>query len=331
VVPIAEGARLRRVKNLRQAADALEAGDEAFDGHLKMLGHMNLLEGAFDEAIDAFSRALSVAPDDVNALAGRGEAYRSIGKHVLALTDFDRAVALVPGQARYHLGRSNSLAALGRMAEAVAACTRAIAVAPDNAGAYYTRAVYRSHVEEDHAGVRSDLDRTVELAPTEVAYLRKRAGYLMKSADFDAALPDVDRALALTPGDARLHYERGYCLSRRAEGRRERGVDHSETAEERRARCEAAIASLERAIELGKEDDEVHFELVYAHDEMDADEDTSLAVLDRALAAVPDEMTLLYLRCSRRVHRGDLEGAAADRERLVKLGHKGELPGGAEP
>ena len=116
VVAIAEAARRRRVKNLRDLADAMEgAADASFDGQFTMLGNMNLLEGSFDEAIEAFSRAMSLAPDDVSALAGRGQAYRAIGEHALALADFDRAVALAPGEARHHLGRSNSLAALRRM------------------------------------------------------------------------------------------------------------------------------------------------------------------------------------------------------------------------
>ena len=327
VVAIAEAARRRRVKNLRDLADAMEgAADASFDGQFTMLGNMNLPEGSFDEAIEAFSRAMSLAPDDVSALAGRGQAYRAIGEHALALADFDRAVALAPGEARHQLGRSNSLAALRRMDEAVAACTRAIAIAPDNPGAYYTRAVYRSHLEEDHAGVMADLDRAVELAPTEVRYIRERAEYLMESQDLDRALVDIDRALALTPEEARLHYERGYCLSQLDHARWERGVDHSETQEQARARYEAALASLERAMELGLQDEHVHHELVCVREQM-GDEAALLATLDRAIAAVPDDVVFHLVRYDRRRRRGDTEGAAADRTRLQELGYEGDLPG----
>ncbi len=329
VVPIAEAAERRRGKALRDLTEAVDnSPGETFSGEFTMVGNMNLLGGQFDDAVTAFSRALADAPDDVNALAGRGRAYRSLGKHALALKDFDRLVALVPDKAQYHLDRSNALAPLGRLKEAVAACTRAIALEPGKAGAYYTRAVYRSHVEEDDAGVRADFDKMVELAPTEVEYLRKRAEYLMDSWDLEAALADFDRALALTPDDAKLHYQRGYCLSQRSQGRFERDLDDSETEEEARVRCEAALASLERAIELGLHDSDVYFELVCVREQM-KDEAALLATLDRAIEAAPEEIPLLSLRLDKRHRRGDLEGAAADRKRLRELGFNGELQGGA--
>jgi len=329
VVPIAEAAKRRRGKALRELTDAVDGSPgEMFSGEFTMVGNMNLLEGQFDDAVTAFSRALFDAPDDVSALAGRGRAYRSLGKHALALKDFDRLVALVPDKAQYHVDRSNALPPLGRLKEAVAACTRAIELEPTKAGAYYTRAVYRSHVEEDDAGVRADFDKMVELAPTEVEYLRKRAEYLLDSWDLEAALADIDRLLALTPDDAKLHYQRGYCLSQRSQGRFQRDLDDSETEEEVRVRCEAALASLERAIELDPHHDDAYFELVCVREQM-GDEGAHLAALDRAIAVMPEETALLLVRLGRRHRRGDLEGAAADGKRLRELGFKGELQGGA--
>ncbi|HEY8089880.1 MAG TPA: hypothetical protein VIF09_18595, partial [Polyangiaceae bacterium] len=103
-------------------------------------------------------------------------------------------------------------AMLGRMKEAVAAASCAIELAPDHAGAHYTRAVYRSHLDEDDPGVRADLDRMVELAPREVLYLEKHAEHLLASEEYDGALADVDRALALAPDNARLRALRRKCL-----------------------------------------------------------------------------------------------------------------------
>jgi tetratricopeptide (TPR) repeat protein len=329
VIPIAEAARRRRLRNLRELADAVEgAADDEADaaGHFAIVGNMDLLEGQFEGAIEAFSRALSLAPDDPSALAGRGRAYQSIGEHALALADFDRAVALVPDQPQHHLGRAKALGLLGRLSEAVAACSRAISIAPDSAGAHYLRAVYRSNLDADDPRVRADLDRTVELAPNEVPYLRQRAEYLIDLRELDLALVDIDRALALAPDDSMLHYHRGYCSSNLVHARWERGVDESETEEHQKARCETALASLERAIELGLQNEDVYFELVCVREEM-GDEDAHLAALDRALAAFPDEIPLRLVRWDRRRRRGDLEGADDDERRLRELGFEGELPG----
>ncbi len=50
------------------------------------------------------------------------------------------------------------------------------------------------------------------------------------------------------------------------------------------------------------------------------DPDAIMAVLDRASAAVPDEIPLLAVRCARRRSGGDAAGAEADRVRLLELG-----------
>ena len=70
----------------------------------------------------------------------------------------------------------------------------------------------------------------------------------------------------------------------------------------------------------------VHHELVCVREQM-GDEAALLATLDRAIAAVPDDVVFHLVRYDRRRRRGDTEGAAADRTRLQELGYEGDLPG----
>src|SRR3974390_3815425 len=104
VVPMAGGAERRRKKiareKLHELADAVEGlGDDPdAASNLTLVGNMAMLEGSFEDAIDAFSRALSLEPDQVSALAGRGRALAAAGEQALPLADFDRAAALAPGK-----------------------------------------------------------------------------------------------------------------------------------------------------------------------------------------------------------------------------------------
>jgi len=331
VVPIAEAAERRREKVRRKErqdlADATEAlaGEPDAASHFTMLGNMALVERAFEDAIEPFSRALSIAQDDVSARAGRGRAYAALGEHALALADFTRAAALAPRQPMHHLGRANALALLGRMKEAVAAASRAIQVAPDHAGAHYTRAVYRSQIDLDDPGVRADLDRTVQLAPHEAPYLRARADYLMAGEEYDLALSDIDRALAIAPGDAQLHYLRGKCLTEPLSFIWNHATQQQVFAEEHQPRCEAAVVSLERALDLAPKEGElcesIHYALVGARELM-PDRDALHATIDRALEVMPDDMGLLAIRHDRRRAWGDLDGAESDRKRLLELGYQ---------
>jgi tetratricopeptide (TPR) repeat protein len=312
VVPIAEAAERRRGKvareKLHDIADAVEglAGDPDAPAHFTMLGNMALLEGAFEEAIEAFSRTLSLAPEDLSALAGRGRARAAMDEHALALADYDRAAALAPDQARYHLGRANALGRLGRMAEAVAATTRAIEADPLSAGAHYTRAVYRSHLDDDDdQGVKADLDRTVELAPDEPLYREKRADYLFDMEEYDLAIVDLDRAIALEPGKAQLHYLRGKCAHESRSARRD-GVRVRLTDQEAHQRCDAAVASLERALELAPTEGELRGDILWALvcvRETIGEPKAHLEAIDAALAVLPEEDWPMLLPIREQVKR----------------------------
>ncbi len=80
-----------------------------------------------------------------------------------------------------------------------------------------------------------------------------------------------------------------------------------------------ALASLEKAAELGLDKPVLYYELVGVREQM-GDPDAIMAMLDRATAAVPDEIPLLAVRCARRRSGGDAAGAEADRVRLLELG-----------
>jgi tetratricopeptide (TPR) repeat protein len=319
VVPIAEATEQRRRKLARRArAGALDLVPNGPDAasNFAMLGNLALVEGEFEDAIEPYSRALALSPDQVNARSGRGRAYAALGRHALALADFDRAAKLEPNEPRHHRGRATALAHLGRMEEAVRAASCALEIAPGDAGAHYLRAVYRSQIDPDDPGVRADLDRAVELEPDAVPYLRARAVRLMDEEDHERALVDIDRALATEPDDASLLYERAECLTG-FYGQKGLGFDDKE------ARLGASLVTLERALERAPTGGELRGDILYgmvrAREGM-RDEDAYLAMLDRAIDAMPDETPLISVREDRRRRRGDLEGAASDRKRLEALG-----------
>jgi tetratricopeptide (TPR) repeat protein len=251
---------------------------------------------------------LALAPKNVNARTGRARARAALGEHALALADFD-AAARAHGAPIHDVGRSASLASLGRLDEAVRAVSRAITAAPDDAGAHYLRAVYRSHVDPEDPGVRADLDRAVELAPHEAIYLRARAKNRMNAEEYDLAVADFDLLASLRPDDATIHYLRGKCLT-----------DCDEGSVIKR---QAALVSLERALELAPKDGELRRDILYAIVcawEGLPDPDAHLAALDRAIVEMPTEAPLLHVRADRRRRRGDLAGAASDLARLRELG-----------
>jgi tetratricopeptide (TPR) repeat protein len=135
----------------------------------------------------------------------------------------------------------------------------------------------------------------------------------------DEAIVAYDKALALEPDSAELYYERGACKVGREEALYANDIEDHESAEDKQARLTSALADLEKALELGKRDEDVYWELVRAREGL-GDQAAKFAELDRAIAALPDFTMAIALRRSWRQHGGDPEGAAADRARLVELG-----------
>jgi tetratricopeptide (TPR) repeat protein len=303
---------------------ALVDPDEPDAGEaLAVLGGLHVTLRQWDKAIELLDRAVALAPDSVAARGQRARALVETGRHEEALADYDRAIALGPDDADHHAGRAKALALLTRLPEAVEAASRAIAIKPDHILAHRLRAVYRSHAEGDAGipAVKADLRRVAELAPDSVIYRREYTEYLLEMGDVDEAIAFIDEALARTPDDAGLHYDRGYCYSRRDEILYSVTDDHvEEEDEERVARCTTALEELEKAVSLGLHDEDLYFELVRVREEL-GDPEAFMRELDRGLSHFPDALPFLVLRHDRRRLGGDAEGAAADRARLAALGH----------
>lgn len=87
-------------------------------GHV-LLGTVFQRMRRYDEAIEAFNRALELSPNDADALNGRGASlFNGQQKYHEALADFDKAIAIQPNNGMAHLNRSRCYFMLGDKARA---------------------------------------------------------------------------------------------------------------------------------------------------------------------------------------------------------------------
>lgn len=144
----------------------------------------------YDDALEVFARVLEVAPKDVEALIGRGNAYMGLQQYDLALYDFVKASELEPDYPNTYAGatsvdqlpfiQGNSyLKQKGesygmRWNEAIAAYTKAIEINPEFAEAYANRALarfrqmeyMRGHSGFEYGGVIKDCEKAFQLNPS---------------------------------------------------------------------------------------------------------------------------------------------------------------------
>ncbi|MGD2038695.1 MAG: tetratricopeptide repeat protein, partial [Desulfobacterales bacterium] len=105
--------------------------EDAFEKGLKALGQQR-----YDEAIQAFSTAIEIIPQDYQAYNYRGVARALKGNYSKALADYDKAIEIRPRYAEAYNNRGYARTQLGDLNNALNDYARALKINPFFVGAY---------------------------------------------------------------------------------------------------------------------------------------------------------------------------------------------------
>lgn len=273
--------------------------------------------------------------DSTHAIYRRARSEYAQGRFSAAVELLTSATSQQPQQVRYWMLRGRAEEAQRHNAEAVACYTACIVLRPDWAPAYVQRGVARSR-QQQYRAAKADFDRALELddaPPTATAALVNRALAHHQLGDLDAAIGDLDRAIALEPERtrfyhlrARMHRRAGHAdlaardertaMSRDpqdAEGWVARGV-YLLPAEPRNALAafEAALRHDPRSLEALR--DSAHVLAEYLREPRRA-----IDALSRAIEFYPDCAPAVLGRGVLYAREGDREAALADARLGLKL------------
>lgn len=175
------------LERYREAEDALAADPDDVDA-LIWMGRRTAYLGQYREAIDIFSHAIGLRPDDARLYRHRGHRYLTVREPRLAIADFERAVVLIEGTEDevepdglpnamgiptstlhfniwYHLGLAHYLLGDFEAADAAYRACMAASVHPDSvvATAYWWYLTLRRLGRDADAarvldGIRADMD-----------------------------------------------------------------------------------------------------------------------------------------------------------------------------
>ncbi len=265
--------------------------------------------GERDRAWQAVTQALTLRPDDVDALIQRGWLYRDEGEAEAALRDLDQALTLDERSASAHLARGMVRERVGDSAGALADYDRAVALNDRLALAWSQRARLLA-ARGEVAVAERDFTTALRLDPhllepyTHLVYLARQRG------DLRGALQIVELGLRYHPGEPELLLQQAYTwvdqgdLSQAlslVEGVLAAQPDHAGTLalrgqiHGRSGNLAAALADLERAVALDPGDAEAHFNYAlanfYAHRLTEA-----FAALLRVLQLTPGDQEALQWR-----------------------------------
>ena len=201
-----------------------------------------------DEAEAHLRAALALAPDDVSILGNFAKLLQAKQQPDAALDVYDRLATLDGDDVATQTARGDLLFQLGRYDEAMAAWRQALANAPrpSVALALHTslgRAEWAKSGSADAAAAH--YERALAIDSDNVGLLGDLASLRIAQERYDEALTLFQRAIEHTPDAPRLHAGRGYALYRTGQ-------------------VDAAIESLERALELDPTMHEAHNHLALA-------------------------------------------------------------------
>ncbi len=156
---------------------------------------------AFQLALQDYDSALKLNGKFHQALAGKAIVYEEMGEIVLAIRQYDTCIAHSPSDPQMFLYRGRNHQQLGNLETAIADFDEAIRLKPDFASAYIDRGdCYLDFGDFENA--IADITRAIILDPGNANHLNSRGVAFIETEDFDLAIADFHRAISIGPVDA---------------------------------------------------------------------------------------------------------------------------------
>ncbi len=164
----------------------------------------------YKAAVDDYSQVIDVQPDYALAYEARAVAYEQLFDHTNALADSNKAIELKASDDFVYFIRGQAYFGLKDYEKSIADFTYWIDLNPKTyAMSYFYRSRAYFNVS-NLKGAISDLDIFLELQPKSTLVLADRAFVQRLLGNYDEAISDYTKAIALKPNDLdQMYYNRG--------------------------------------------------------------------------------------------------------------------------
>jgi len=165
-------------------------------------------ERNYNDAIDAYSKAIELNPNYADAYLFRGFAFSVLLKYGEAIKDFDKAIKLNPKDEWAYNNRGQSNWYLGNYNQAMKDFSKAIEFNPKDEILYNLRGITYDKLGKYNQAIK-DFNKSIDLNPQNAMSYFSRGVAYANLGNYQKALRDYDRAIELTPKFGMANYNRG--------------------------------------------------------------------------------------------------------------------------
>ncbi len=162
----------------------------------------------FQEAIEAFTKAIGYLPENARAYSQRGWVYHKLKQYDKANSDYDMAIKINPSYLYTYENKAFTLFAQNKLEEALALIEFSLVSDPKFSRGYNARGYFHA-LKGSMASAKADYGRAIELDPQYFAPYINRGYYYFKDKQFDNSLQDYNKGLELNPYFAKGYFLRG--------------------------------------------------------------------------------------------------------------------------
>jgi len=216
-----QGSNEKAITEYRRVAKSVPGTELAAKAYFST-GQVYYNMGKYEEAIMEYSKAIEIAPDNMDAYLMRGATYADINQPGPAIEDLTRFLDAIPGAAAVLSIRGSVYLTEGDFDKSIEDFNKAIEIDPSDASYYYNRAIaYHDRARErksreDYTQAIKDLTKTLEIKPEyypEDVY-KWRADSYNNLGEYPEAIADFTKAIELSPNDPVLYNDRGNAYLR---------------------------------------------------------------------------------------------------------------------
>ncbi|QQE65086.1 hypothetical protein GFS31_17710 [Leptolyngbya sp. BL0902] len=168
--------------------------------------------GQHEAAISCYDAALTINPNNHEALNNKANTLSNLGYYEAAITTYDAALAIKPDLHEALNNKGIALEKLGQYEAAIAAYDQVLAIKPDKHNALYNKGIALDHLGQYESAIAA-FDQALAIEPDDHEALNNKGIALGKLGQHEAAIATFDQALAIEPDYHEAWDSKGYALA----------------------------------------------------------------------------------------------------------------------